>query len=122
MTRTSRAAFAAAGLCFYCTPASADVGLPMIAVYLPPAWLALIPIILIEARIGAKMLDVARGRLLIASAVANSVSTLLGLPLAWLALATIEGVFFGTARGLDTSIHRVYAVTIQAPWLIPYER
>jgi hypothetical protein len=29
--------------------------------------------------------------------------------------------FFGTARGLGTLGARVYSVTIQSPWLIPYE-
>jgi len=33
--------------------AHADAGLPMVAVYLPPAWFALLPIILLEALVGS---------------------------------------------------------------------
>jgi hypothetical protein len=40
----------------------------------------------------------------------------------WLLLATTELVCCGEARGLSTPGAKLYAVTIQAPWLIPYER
>ena len=33
----------------------ADMGLPMISLFLPPAWLAIIPIILIEAVVGVRV-------------------------------------------------------------------
>ena len=39
----------------------------------------------------------------------------------WLILATVQLTFAGTALGLATAATRVYAVTVQAPWLIPYE-
>ena len=38
-----------------------------------------------------------------------------------MALAVIELVLFGGAAGMDTGLQRVYAVTVQAPWLIPYD-
>ena len=39
----------------------------------------------------------------------------------WMVLATVQGVFAGGARGLTTAGQKIYAVTVQAPWLIPYE-
>jgi len=102
--------------------AFADIGLPMVAVYLPPAWLALIPIIIVEAGFGVWGFKVPAKRALIAQAAANCVSTLIGLPIAWIILALIEVTFFGSAAGLDSPLRRAYAVTVQSPWLIPYER
>ena len=45
----------------------------------------------------------------------------IGLPIAWMILALIEVIFFGSAAGLDSPLRRAYAVTVQSPWLIPYE-
>ena len=92
----------------------------MIAVYWPPAWLAFIPIVLIESYVGFRTLSVKFVRVLIASAVANLVSTLLGIPITWFALALIELIGFGSARGFDTPLQKLYAVTMQSPWLMPY--
>ena len=39
----------------------------------------------------------------------------------WAVLATVQGVLAGDARGLATVGQKIYAVTVQAPWLIPYE-
>lgn len=102
--------------------ALANIGLPMVAIYLPPAWLGLIPIIALEAALGVWRFGVPPRAAFIAQAAANCFSTLVGLPLAWMLLALIELFFFGTAIGLNTPLRRVYAVTVQAPWLIPYER
>jgi len=101
--------------------AFADIGLPMVAIYLPPAWVALFPIIAIEAGFGVWRFKVPAKRALIAQAAANCVSTLIGLPIAWMILALIEVIFFGSAAGLDSPLRRAYAVTVQSPWLIPYE-
>ena len=43
------AVFVAAIILLSCGDARADIGLPMVAVYLPPAWLCFIPIVIIEA-------------------------------------------------------------------------
>lgn len=104
------------------TQVFANTGLPMVAVYLPPAWLGLIPIIAIEAALGVWRFGVPPRRAFLAQAVANCLSTLVGLPLAWMVLALMELFLFGTALGLDSPLRRLYAVTVQSPWLIPYER
>jgi len=97
-----------------------DIGLPMIAVYWPLAWLAFIPIVLVEAYIGFRTLDIRFGRAVIASTVANLFSTLLGIPLTWFVLALLELLAFGSARGFETPFQKIYAVTVQSPWLMPY--
>ena len=102
-------------------PASADVGLPMIAIYLPPAWLAFIPIVIVEAGFGVWCFGLPLKRCLVAQVAANGFSTLVGIPIAWVILASVEVTFFGTALGLGSPMRRLYAVTVQAPWLIPYE-
>lgn len=99
----------------------ADVGLPMIAIYLPPAWLALLPIILIETAVGVWLSDIPAKKAFLGQIVANCLSTMAGIPVTWAILALLQLRFFGTALGLDSLTKRVYAVTIQSPWLIPYE-
>jgi hypothetical protein len=101
--------------------ARADIGLPMVAVFLPPMWLALIPIILIEALLLKRLLPIKFARALLPTSLGNVASTLVGVPLTWLALAILELICCGSAKGLATVGSRLYAVTIQAPWLIPYE-
>jgi len=114
--------FAALLVVLWPTQVFANAGLPMVAVYLPPAWLGLIPIIAIEAALGVWRFGVPPRRAFLAQAVANCLSTLVGLPLTWMVLALIEMFFFGSAIGLNSPVRRVYAVTVQSPWLIPYER
>jgi hypothetical protein len=85
-----------------------------------------IPVVAIEAWIARKIvrLSVKRSVLVLASAGANAVSTLVGIPLVWGILVLIELFFVprgGQALGIDSFWHRVVAVTVQAPWLIPYE-
>jgi hypothetical protein len=93
----------------------------MVAIYLPPAWLALVPIIVIEAGVGIWRFKVAPKQAFIVQTIANCASTILGLPITWLALALVEFACCSSAAGLDSPAHRVYAVTVQSPWLIPYE-
>lgn len=124
MSRTLRrlARFIAATLVFGVSlQARADIGVPMVAIFLPPMWLSLIPVVLLEAWILRRMLSIPSRAALAASAVGNVVTTIVGIPLVWIALAAIELACCGGAAGLDTAARRIYAVTIQAPWLIPYE-
>jgi hypothetical protein len=101
--------------------ARADIGLPMVAVYLPPAWLCFIPIVIVEAYVGITRFKLPPRRALVAQAVANGLSTGVGIPLTWIILAVMQLNCCGGALGLDSLTRRAYAVTIQAPWLIPYE-
>lgn len=92
----------------------------MIAVFLPPMWLAFVPIVLLEAWVLARLLNLSFGRTVTPAFLSNLASTLVGVPLVWFVLAVLEGICCGEARGLTDFSTRLYAVTVQAPWLIPY--
>jgi hypothetical protein len=101
--------------------AAANMGVPLVAVFLPPLWLALVPIVLLEASVVARMLGGRLQNSLVPVGVANVLSTVLGIPLMWVVLAVAQLIFAGDATGLSTPGLKIYAVTVQAPWLIPYE-
>jgi len=94
----------------------------MVAIFLPPMWLSLVPVVLLEAWILRRMLSLPIGTALRSSTIGNVLTTIIGVPLVWLALAFLEGTCCGGAAGLTTFGQKVYAVTIQSPWLIPYEK
>lgn len=98
----------------------ANAGIPMLEVIWPAAWLSLAPVIVIEGLLARRMLGIPARRAIGAAAVANLVSTFVGIPLVWGVLATIEVMHFGTGEGMGTTGLQVYAVTVQAPWLVPY--
>jgi hypothetical protein len=93
----------------------------MIGVYWPPAWLAFIPVVAIEAWWARRVLRNDWKKAIATTFIANLVSTIVGIPLAWFVWSTLEARFFGTALGLDNPAKSIYAVTVQAAWLIPYE-
>src|SRR5688500_6765144 len=76
--------------CLAPSPVSANIGLPMIAVFLPPLWIALVPIVLVESVVVSRGTGAPFQRSLGAVALANIVSTVIGVPLMWFVLATIE--------------------------------
>jgi hypothetical protein len=99
-----------------------DIGVPMIAVYWPLAWLALVPVIFIEALVARRSLHVGWSSALGSTTAANVLTILLGIPLVWLAWALIEMRFFAGPPGTNHVSDMVRAVTLQAPWLPPYDR
>jgi hypothetical protein len=99
----------------------ADMGVPMIAAYWPPAWLALAPIIVVEAWFARRAPGIGWKSALWSVAIANAVSTFLGIPCAWLIWTIIELRYFGGGRELSNPLNAIYAVTVQAPWLLPYD-
>jgi hypothetical protein len=102
--------------------ASADAGVPMLFVTLPAMVIALIPIILIESIVIGRFLGTSTLSKRKSVAIANVVSTLIGLPLTWVALLVLQLISGGgAAHGLVTPTQKLLAVTWQAPWLIPYE-
>jgi len=102
--------------------AFANAGIPLIAIFLPPMWLGLVLVIIIEAFINSRILSIPFRKTVLPTTVGNIVSTIAGIPILWVVLSSIEAVFFGNAIGLRTASAKLYAVTIQSPWLIPYER
>ncbi len=103
-------------------PASANTGLPMIFVTFPGMIVALLPIILVESYVLSRQLAIPGRMAIKASSIANVATTVVGIPLTWLALVVIQLATGGDqAYGLDSYLHKFLAVTWQAPWLIPYE-
>lgn len=61
-------------------PALADVGLPMLVVAWPTAWILFVPVVLVEALVARKMLSLSARDALKLSLVANTWSTLSAFP------------------------------------------
>lgn len=105
-----------------CGIAQADIGVPMLFVTLPAMMISLVPIIAVEAFILSRRLHLALRQTWKPVAAANIFSTLVGVPLTWLALALLEAFTGGgQAYGIATAREKFLAVTWQAPWLIPYD-
>jgi hypothetical protein len=68
------------GLLLWPTTASANPIVPPIAIIWPVAWLALVPVIFIEAAIARHVLGFSFGRAFRLASVANLLSTLVGVP------------------------------------------
>lgn len=122
--RLSLAAFLAAATAIFLTPQAvqANAGVPMIFLTLPGMTLALVPVILLEMLVLSSRLRISRGSALKVSCAANAFTTFVGFPLTWLALLVLEMVTGGgNAYGLGDTLHKILAVTWQAPWMIPYE-
>jgi hypothetical protein len=102
----------------------ADAGLPMIALAIPAALVAIIPIIVLEAWLARNIHQVSANRRLLVVAIANGLSTLAGWPLLWVVLAAIQ-IFVipggDGCYGISTFWGALASVTLQAPWLLPYE-
>lgn len=84
---------------------------------------ALLPVILIEAYSLYAAAEITFWRALTIETVANLISTLIGIPVAWFLLFVLQILTGGgTAYGINTFFKQFLAVTWQSPWLIPYER
>lgn len=100
----------------------ANAGVPMLFLQLPAMLWALLPVILIEILVAQAMLKLSFAKAGKALVTANLATTLVGFPLVWILLVGMElALGGGRAYGLMTFWTRAYAVTVQAPWLIPYE-
>lgn len=104
------------------TVAEANAGLPMLTVVWPVAWMLLLPVVAVEALAAIRSTGLGWKRCLAGSAIANAASTVLGIPLTWMLLVGVEMLLprGGPASGLASVGAKVLAVTVQAPWLIPY--
>lgn len=71
-------------------PLLADAGAPMIAFTLPAMLKLLIPIILIESFLCKKWLGLTTWEAVKSNAVSNLASTIIGVPVAWLAMVGVE--------------------------------
>jgi hypothetical protein len=103
----------------------ADTGLPMLALVWPAAWLLLLPIVVAEAYCARRLLRVDWRQALLVSAQANVLSTLVGMPLAWIAMVLLEfGVLVPLANVVPIPDGRTVwtealALTVGAAWVGP---
>lgn len=96
----------------------ANVGIPMLMVHMPVLLIALLPVVYIETRWIERSSKLPETNLLLPVFLANLVSTLVGVPLTWLALVVIQ---LATVGG-GVLHNPVYDVTLQSPWLLPDEK
>jgi hypothetical protein len=112
-------------LAMFQTTASANAGMPMIILIEPVLVLALIPVIIVESVIMAKIIgSVKFPRILSAAAISNLCSTLIGVPITWLLLLGLEIAVPGGGSAfpnLPEAVRVVLYVTLEAPWMLPFE-
>ncbi|PAW75905.1 MAG: hypothetical protein B9S32_17145 [Verrucomicrobia bacterium Tous-C9LFEB] len=101
----------------------ANAGVPMLLLQGPALALMLAPVIFIEASLCRRFLSLPTNKAFWGVAFANLISTFIGFPILWLILVVIQmaGLGGNKSYGMETLALKIYAVTVQAPWLIPYE-
>ena len=101
------------------TPLFADSGVPMLTWHMLAILTALVPIILIEAYSAKRLLGVTLGKAIVPVSASNFTSMFVVFPALWaLWLAVQMLVGGGAAHSLGTWWKKLYAVTVQAPWLV----
>lgn len=99
-----------------------NVGIPMVCVAVPTMLIILPLVATVEAAVLWRICRMPFKEAWSGTLWANLLSTLVGIPAAWLPLVAAQIIGGATrAWGLDTPMDRLAAVTLQAPWLIPYE-
>jgi hypothetical protein len=99
----------------------ANAGVPMLMLAFPAAFFLLIPVVGIEWWIARRVTGITPAAKIIGVAVANTVSTLAGWPLMWMALVALQIRL--DPHGLswpDSLIQKIGSVTLEAAWLVPY--
>lgn len=104
--------------------AVANAGLPMIVLYWPGALLLLVPVIALETACFRRYLQVPWSSSLRVAGLANLASTVVGIPLTWLALVLLQIVllapFGAISEDVPAWLHPV-GVVLSAPWFLPNE-
>lgn len=100
----------------------ANVGVPMLFLQMPVLIITLPLVIVIEAFLCSRLIQTSLNASFKAATVANLVSTLIGFPLLWFGLVGIQLLISASdAPTLSEPWLSIYSVTVQAPWLLPYE-
>ncbi len=99
--------------------ASANIGIPMLAVAWPIAWASLIPVVLIEGGLARRILKLQLGRAMKVSLVANLVSTFVGIPVIWALCVMPALVAAVTIRGSASARMNPLFWILYVPWLPP---
>ena len=111
-------------------PILADAGIPMIVLQMPAMVCALVPVILVEGLLVRHWLPLSYKDAFRGTAVANLVSTIVGVPLAWLFMFAMElGILIPVATAadhwhwqMDSPVCRVLEFLVSVAWLGPDEK
>jgi hypothetical protein len=106
----------------------ADVGIPMIFVQWPLMFCALIPVIVVEAFLIRRWVSLSHREAFSGIAKANLLSTVVGIPLAWLAMLAVEyAVMLPVSLAadkwhwkLDSPIFQVIGFALTVAWIAPF--
>lgn len=102
---------------------SANVGIPMLAVEWPLMVLALIPVIIVEALYGRAALDISFFESIKIFGIANVVSTIIGVPVAWFGHLVLQGSTADYARlwkpSRENPVRSLIVLGLQSAWLPP---
>jgi hypothetical protein len=100
--------------------ASANVGLPMIVVAWPIAWLAFVPVALLEGLLYRRALGISVLHALRSSFLTNLFSTALGIPLAW-GVPLLPALAFASSNlELPRSLESFFGLLYWPFWLMPW--
>lgn len=107
----------------------ADAGVPMIFITWPGMVLLLLPIIAAEWAFIIQRTSVHKRRVLWATAAANALSTIVGIPLTWGVLVLCEMGFFATLVHIpklgdsswNSPLEQIVGTILSAPWIAPVE-
>ncbi len=106
----------------------ADIGIPMIFVQWPLMIGALLPVIIVEALLMRRWVPLSYKDAFVGTAIANLLSTLVGFPLAWLAVLIVEmAVMYPLVtaadkwhwRFVESPFFQIVAFVLDAAWLGP---
>ena len=103
-------------------PLIANIGVPMIFPQMILMGIALVPVAIIESMVVRKPMALRFPKALLHVGVANLLTTIVGVPLAWVAMFGLSFLTTrGYALGMNSPAKMLAAVTLQAAWLAPYE-
>lgn len=102
--------------------ASANAGIPMLALSWPVQWLAFFPVVAGEAAMLSSALERPYHQTLKLVAIANLASTLVGVPVAWFAMLLLEGaggllLSVMPERIADSTVFRYASFPLFAAWI-----
>ncbi|MEO6873880.1 MAG: hypothetical protein ABI222_03565 [Opitutaceae bacterium] len=100
-------------------PSLADSSVPMLFWHMLAIVSALVPIVLIEAYSAKRILGLSMGKAIGPISASNFMSMLVAFPLLWMVWLSAQQLVGGNdVHGLSTWWRKLYAVTVQAPWLV----
>jgi hypothetical protein len=100
-------------------PMLADSSVPMLFWHMLAILTALIPIVLIESYSAKRILGFSMGKAIGPISASNFTSMLVGFPVLWLLWLSAQQLVGGdNVHSLGTWWKKLYAVTVQAPWLV----